>query len=140
MAPGPSCRWPQKPAQDVRFALLSQLRASERGPELFTLRRLGHLRQRRQDFLLCVINILQRVMEQVIKRLGFLRHRGAPLFQPVPCEAVRTTDAGDAGSSCCDGSRLFGPAPSCTLCGRPIREARITSLATATPIVALGGC
>jgi len=51
----------------------------ERGPELFALRRLRHLRQRRQDFLLREINILQRVMEQIVKRLSFLRHRGAPL-------------------------------------------------------------
>ena len=89
----------------------------ERGPELFALRRLRHLRQRREDFLLCVINILQRVMEQVVKRLGFLRHRGAPLLR-IAASVVRLTAQRMPGTlvpHAENGGRLLGPAPSCSL-------------------------
>src|SRR6185437_14790042 len=62
------------------------------GLEVFGLRRLRHLRQSGEYFLLRVVDVLQRLMEQIIEHFWLCRHRtssslfqsnssGAPLFR-----------------------------------------------------------
>ena len=56
----------------------------ERRPELVRLRRLRHLGQGGENFLLGEIDVLERVVKQVLERLGFFGHCLTPLCNPAP--------------------------------------------------------
>src|SRR5947209_2704367 len=61
-------------ALDLTFRLASVLR--NRGLELFALGGFCHFRQGRENFLLRKVDLLQRVMKELIELLRFLRHVG----------------------------------------------------------------